>query len=501
MFIDSSNLKNKYEVVIIGGGISGLSLVRRLSEIYDKSILLVEAGDMKYSSKTNKKSYGISKRLGNWPVKNYSSFYSRLRVFGGNAHIWGGWCMELDEYDYENNDIWKYHKKELQEEYKTAYKILNINPRIIDVKNSETEGLSPYTINISQGNFIKESINELQKSTQIDVILNTELSKINFKNDKVKSIELNNKFTPPLIVDLNKLVLSSGGLENTKILLRDLPNQYQSDNLGRFFMEHPQVKIGRLVTKNKKFNNFLSDFSPPTVKHLFDDKLDLDSKKYFSAFVNTNSNSRGYFVLRSSNVYQSKSLYRLRHIILTRSFASIGPIRFADLFFLTRDIIYMIFKKVINLISKNKSYFIVVHLEQFPHKENRITLDSENTLFLNWELQKSDIENFKCLLRDIEKVFKDNSETKIILNKELINGESSMLEYLNKNLFGIGHHMGTTRMGIDGSNAVCNLDFQLNEVKNLYLNSTSVFPSGGIANPTLTLIALSSMLAKRIKSG
>ena len=34
-------------------------------------------------------------------------------MYGGNSNVWGGWCMELDEYDYLNNNVWGYLKKEI----------------------------------------------------------------------------------------------------------------------------------------------------------------------------------------------------------------------------------------------------------------------------------------------------------------------------------------------------------------------------------------------------
>ena len=40
MFVDSKNIKNDYEIVIIGGGISGLSLARKLEEIGEKKVLI-----------------------------------------------------------------------------------------------------------------------------------------------------------------------------------------------------------------------------------------------------------------------------------------------------------------------------------------------------------------------------------------------------------------------------------------------------------------------------
>ena len=72
--------------------------------------------------------------------------------------------------------------------------------------------------------------------------------------------------------------------------------------------------------------------------------------------------------------------------------------------------------------------------------------------------------------------------------------------YLKNNIFGIGHHMGTTRMGFSKEDSVCDLNLKYHGINNLYINSTSVFPTGGIANPTLTLLALTSRLAENLNN-
>ena len=56
--------------------------------------------------------------------------------------------------------------------------------------------------------------------------------------------------------------------------------------------------------------------------------------------------------------------------------------------------------------------------------------------------------------------------------------------------------MGTTRIGENPSTSVCDFEFKIHNTENLYINSSSLFPSGGIANPTLTLIALLLFLLK-----
>lgn len=56
--------------------------------------------------------------------------------------------------------------------------------------------------------------------------------------------------------------------------------------------------------------------------------------------------------------------------------------------------------------------------------------------------------------------------------------------------FGAGHLMGTYRMGDDPKTSVVNRDSQTHEMKNLFLLGSGVFPTGGTANPTLTIAAL-----------
>jgi len=63
--------------------------------------------------------------------------------------------------------------------------------------------------------------------------------------------------------------------------------------------------------------------------------------------------------------------------------------------------------------------------------------------------------------------------------------------------------MGTTRMGADPAQSVCDDELRVHGYQNLYVSGSSVFPRAGAANPTLTIIALAYRLAdtleKRLK--
>ncbi len=116
-----------------------------------------------------------------------------------------------------------------------------------------------------------------------------------------------------------------------------------------------------------------------------------------------NQDVRNYFVLRNSNVYQSKSLYRLRHVILTKNLNSTGSIKIKDLFYLVIDVLDMFVKKIKSAFTKNKSYSVVLHLEQKPDEKNQIYIDSDDTVILDWNFTNDDFVNLRifkeCMLQ------------------------------------------------------------------------------------------------------
>ncbi|MFC7209005.1 GMC family oxidoreductase [Natronoarchaeum sp. GCM10025321] len=60
------------------------------------------------------------------------------------------------------------------------------------------------------------------------------------------------------------------------------------------------------------------------------------------------------------------------------------------------------------------------------------------------------------------------------------------------------HHMGTTRMSADAENGVVDPDCRTHDLDNCWIASSSVFPTGGAMNPTLTIAALALRVADDI---
>ena len=61
------------------------------------------------------------------------------------------------------------------------------------------------------------------------------------------------------------------------------------------------------------------------------------------------------------------------------------------------------------------------------------------------------------------------------------------------------HHTGTTRMHDDPRQGVVDANGRIHGIANTFVAGPSVFPTGGYANPVLTIVALTLRLADHLK--
>ena len=130
------------------------------------------------------------------------------------------------------------------------------------------------------------------------------------------------------------------------------------------------------------------------------------------------------------------------------------------------------------------------HLEQLPDAGNGITL--------NWDKRDSaghPVMRFKYAFSEYEKA--GFAHIRGIFRK--------VVKVLDAGLVAINgpfahHHlMGMTRMGNDAKTSVLDRWCRTHEHKNLFVISSSAFPTGGAANPTLTIAALAIRAAEEIE--
>jgi choline dehydrogenase-like flavoprotein len=146
---------------------------------------------------------------------------------------------------------------------------------------------------------------------------------------------------------------------------------------------------------------------------------------------------------------------------------------------------------------------LIAHSEQAPNPESRVTLSDARDRFgipklrVNWRLTANDKRSLRESTLRVGEELARLKLGRIKLDPWILEDDASWPDPI----WGGCHHMGTTRMSDEPSNGVVDRDCRVNGVGNLYVAGSSVFPTGGYATPTLTLVALALRLADHVRGG
>lgn len=148
--------------------------------------------------------------------------------------------------------------------------------------------------------------------------------------------------------------------------------------------------------------------------------------------------------------------------------------------------------------EKKLGYFeVITPTEQAPNPENRLMLSHERDRLgcqkvkLHWRWREIDTESVK--------------RTQEILAEEIARAGLGRLEIARNGSLpqllspGMHHPTGGTRMHTDPKQGVVDAKCKVHGVSNLFVAGSSVFPTGGFANPTLTIVAMAIRLADEVK--
>jgi choline dehydrogenase-like flavoprotein len=139
-------------------------------------------------------------------------------------------------------------------------------------------------------------------------------------------------------------------------------------------------------------------------------------------------------------------------------------------------------------------------IEQSPHPDNRVRLSQARDalgcrkLELHWHWSQQDME----LTLKTQDWFARALEHAGLGRVERVR-QADGSPHLARPA-GSHHLMGTTRMHNDPRQGVVDAHCRVHGLDNLYVAGSSVFPTGGYANPTLTLVALALRLADHLKA-
>jgi choline dehydrogenase-like flavoprotein len=111
---------------------------------------------------------------------------------------------------------------------------------------------------------------------------------------------------------------------------------------------------------------------------------------------------------------------------------------------------------------------------------------------LEWRFTDLDRDTIEVALDELSKAFGANSLGRIQYSLDLRkNGWPANVPIS-------WHHCGTTRMSTDPKQGVVDPQGRVHGLDNLYVAGSSVFPTNGHGNPTLTIVALALRLAEHL---
>jgi choline dehydrogenase-like flavoprotein len=131
-------------------------------------------------------------------------------------------------------------------------------------------------------------------------------------------------------------------------------------------------------------------------------------------------------------------------------------------------------------------------VEQFPRAENQVTLDPNRT-----DDDGDPVPRVEWTLDDRTRAAVAHAND---IQRRILAELDADVEWTvgPENTGPAFHHMGTTRMGTDPEASVVDPDCRTHDLDNLWIAGSSVFPTGGAMNPTLTIAALALRLADRL---
>jgi choline dehydrogenase-like flavoprotein len=262
----------------------------------------------------------------------------------------------------------------------------------------------------------------------------------------------------------------------------------QNDLVGRFFMEHLHFWSGLFIPSAPKmiestaiYNEIQRINNVPVIA-----KLALsESVMRKERLINHNMQLIPRWV-EQSKLYDH----------LFKDFGLNAPGRLKPLSALVRKGMV----KTAKLVDRRTSlsYIIANMTEQVPNPESRVLLSQERDALglprvnLNWQVTRQDIANARRVHEILGKEIEANRLGRFLIQMTA--------DALPAGLHGGYHHMGTTRMSADPKKGVVDPDSRVHGVSNLYIAGPSVFPTGGHANPVLTIAALTLRLAEHLSS-
>lgn len=508
------------DLCIIGAGAAGITIARELMES-GLRIALLAGGAADFTHRAQFLYHG--RNIGR---ESFAPGKSRFRMFGGSTTRWAGQCRPFDPVDFEKREQvphsgWPIAAKELEAYYHRAAEVCDLDdwrfdaPELTACRENPLGDVEPVRYRHGQNvDFAKAYGAELHASQNIEVYLDTHAMEIVRDANRITHVSARTGAGRSLDFTSRAFVLACGGIENARLLLvsrakdkNGLGNE--NDLVGRYFMDHPFFFGGSLELN--------SGVGPEAVFALEGYEQAGVNQPSHGAIALSESTRRKegangaavFFVSRpahkSSKSFLSKggvAMTRVLDVLLHRELPD-GRLRRHLFALLTHpgDVARSTFERITGVVVKRRTLAARFTLETTPNPDSRVRLDPNRRdrfgmphVTVDWQLNDKDLQGLDMFQEGLIKLFETNGVGHLSLHG------SKDRDGFPFGMEGGKHHMGTTRMSKDPGTGVVDPQCRLHCVENLFVAGSSVFPTGGYVNPTLTIVALALRLADHLRS-
>ncbi|MFL6778172.1 MAG: FAD-dependent oxidoreductase [Sphingomicrobium sp.] len=508
------------DVAIIGSGAAGQAAARRLLT-RGHSVALIESGGFDHDEASADFNRGDIVGQAYHPLE-----HSRLRFFGGTTAIWGGRCAEYDPIDFERRSWvphsgWPIGAEDIRSHLAEARSLLGVEavdsgrisrPPLFQRLSSEELAVRWWSFDPKFDRFTIDQARDLEQDPRCTLMVHATVREIVLADNKV-SVERLDVRTPSgrtIDVRARHYLLAAGGIENPRILLasnsvisRGIGNAY--DLVGRFFMEHPHARGGRIVGKADW--RWLSAFA----------KRRVNGVEVSPAITPAEALQRQEGLLNSALTIAVRQPEGGSHPLAKRAYLHVrhrtAPTRIGrSMWKATKQMVRGYtgltgpFHPWLMRRIGGGDLAIVIRAEQAPNPDSRIMLNGERDAMgmprvaLDWRLSGLDVDSVAGLVASLARESHRLGLGMVEPAGWLANPDKRWVsdELISAHPIGGFHHIGTTRMASDPRHGVTDGWGRVHGVPNLHIAGSSLFPTAGWANPTLTILALALRTADRI---
>ncbi|MEK7467384.1 MAG: GMC oxidoreductase [Planctomycetota bacterium] len=457
--------EHEYDLCIIGAGPAGLTVAAELA-YSGLRVCVLESGEEKRGPFADALKEVLNEGLAIKPE-------SRVRALGGASLTWNGRSARLDPIDFESRPWspgWPFGREVLEplEVRAGAYRF----PAVDEFLRSEgPEGEPRGWRHLQEKVFVMTlptyrygSLKYLFDRAGFDLAMGATVVRLEVESGRVVSAVCRSEGGAESRVRARAFVLAAGGIENPRLLLNsNLGNEH--DQVGRYFMNHTKCHSGYWCLSRRL-----------PLRSLYTPQTEGPRMNYLGLRL-TEEFQRAHGLLNSYVGFEPR-LGFVQRVACALGRRILPP---------STDLL--------RSMSRPRTVRLSWHIDMEPQAENRVVLGEKRDAFgmpmasVRHRLSSRDMDTIRALWKELGDDVGRNG---------LGHLSGSPEEVIADLTIDASHHLGATRMGRDPVTSVVNTDCRLHTVENLFVAGSSVFPTAGCANPTMTIVALALRLADHL---